>query len=784
MANDAPPADAVVPDEDVRAALVRVSHSASLRRSPQLRRLLTFLIEETTAGRGDRLKEYVIGTEVFARPPSYDPRLDSLVRVEARRLRAALAAYYDGDGRDDPVIIELPKGTYVPRIRSAPGPRIGDGEAQAIGPRTRGRSARRRLAAAFALLLAAVLILAFSVARRRTPAPALAERDSVVLTGFSNTTGDEVFDDTLKQGLLSELEQSPFFDIVPERRVADLLVMMGPPAGGLRDPSVAAGLCLRAGAKAFIAGTIRRLGTGYVVGLTGTACETGLEYVHLQREAPRKEAVLGALSAAARDLRRRLGESLASIERYGLPVEEATTASLDALRAYSVGRRTAREQGSPADVGFYQQALAVDPGFAAARAALGIALINVGQRAEGAAHLEAAYASRERVTERERFRISAAYEQAVSGDLEKAIQTYERWRRRYPREFAPTLNIGLAHVWLGEYDKAAAESREALRLEPANVLAYTNLAAVLIKRGRPGEASQVLDQAAGRGLSGTLYRLNRAYLAFLAGREDETQRELEAVRGKPDEGPLLALASDSLAHAGRLRQARALTRRAVASATAVGNREGAATWWLGAALRDAELGACHAARSEMKDALRLAQSRDAIILAALAAARCGDAGAARRQLHQLRQHYPRHTTLVSYWAPVIDAALDLGSGRPGQALKRLASVAPLDLASPPPFGLATLYPVYLRGEAYLALRDGPAARREFRTLLDHPGLVLNFCLHAAAQLQVARAEVLVGDAAQARVAYDQFLRLWLDADPELPWLGRARAERRALRVSR
>jgi eukaryotic-like serine/threonine-protein kinase len=791
MSPDGSSPGAVVSSADVRAALTRVLRSNAFARSPQLQHFLAFLVEETLAGRGDRLKEYVIGLEVFARPASYDPRLDSLVRVEARRLRAALASHYAEEGRNDAIVIEVQKGSYQPSFRPGlrpSGPHDGSRDEEVREPIAQpvavpAASLRRRRFQAILLLLAAIAVLSVAAVRflRSKPVEALSERDTILLAGFANSTADRIFDETLKQGLATELEQSPFLNIVSDRRAEQLLKWMQRTGPDPLDREEARDLCLRAGAKVFIAGSIDSLGTQYIVGLTATNCSTGDDFLHVQEEAGRKEAVLRSLSAAARTMRRRLGESLASIQQFGVPVEEATTASLEALQAYSLGRRTAREKGSPADIPFYKRALELDPEFAAAHAALGVSYMNQGQPGVAGGYLEKAYRLRERVSERERYRISAYYHQAVTGELEKASEVYDMWKQSYPREFAPHVNLGLAHLWLGEYEKAVIETNDALRLEPGNVLPYTNLAALFIKLGRTDEAKAVLDQAAARKLTSKFLRINLCYLAFLRDDASVLERQLAEVRDRPgDEDPLLSLQSDMEAYRGRLRNARALSSRAAESATRAGSGEAAATWLLNAALREAECGNASAAGRLVRQALDLSTGRDVMTLAALASARSGDLAQADVLLAKLEAGYPLNTAIAKYWAPTIRAATEIERGRLARAVELLEDVSPYELGSPPPMGLATLYPVYLRGEACLRERDGAAAVKEFRKILDHPGLVLNFPLRALSHLQLARAHVSSGARTAALRAYDDFLALWEDADRDVPILKEAQAERRKL----
>ena len=803
-----------IPSIEIRAALGRVTHSAPFLHSPQLQRFLSFLVEQALDGRAPLIKEYVIALEVFSRPGTFDPRLDSLVRVEARRLREALRAYYEGAGRNDPVIIEVPKGGYVPAFRRADAPladagaasrtttphtttpqgtdtpakppagNVGPDPAPARNHDVPSASRRRWRVATIAVVIAAVatgLIITFDLARSRR-VEALGERDAVVIAGFANSTGEAIFDETLKQGLATGLEQSPFLNIVPDRRVARTLALMGRPADAHLGPDLARELCLRAGGKAYISGSLDRVGRQYVVGLTATSCSTGDEFAHVQEEAARRELVLKSLGAASSALRGKLGESLGSIQKFQMPIEEATTSSLEALQAYSLGRKTAREKGSPADLPYYRRAVELDPGFAAALAALGVAYINLGQPTVAGAYLEQAFALRGRVSERERLRITAYYHQAVTGDLELANESYELWTQAYPREFAAYLNLGLGHLWIGQYERALTETRRALEIEPGNVLAYTNLAAICLKLDRRDEARRALDQARERGLSSKFLRSNLCYLAFLEGDPTAPASQLADAELAPgDRDALLSLAADSEAYLGRLKAARALSRQAVEAATRAGAKEAGAFWLVNAALREAEFGNFAEALSAVAEAMRLAPGRDVAALAALARARAGDTDGARTLVAELETQNPRNTVIRLYWAPAIQAAIELRARQPRRALQLLQPVAPYDLASPPPIGLATLYPVYLRGEALLAAGRGADATAEFQRILDRPGLALNFPLHALARRQLARAQAMAGDREGARRQYDRLFETWKDADPDLAALTSARADSARLR---
>jgi tetratricopeptide (TPR) repeat protein len=788
-----------IPHPDILAALARVASSAPFLHSVQLQRLLRFLVEETLAGRGDRLKEYVIGVEVFGRPSSFDPHLDSLVRVEARRLRGALETYYRTEGFGDPILVEVPKGGYHPVFRrrvpaASSAEETSAAHSRSVPPASDPKGATRTSIreatpsrtpiAAVALVLGAcvgVMVVLAALGSRGAPVEALTDRDSIVIAGFANSTGEPVFDHALKQGLVTELEQSPFLNVVSESRVEQVLRQMRRSSSEQNSPQVARELCVRAGSAAIIQGSIDRLGSHYVIGLTATSCSTGEALTHVQAEANRKEAVLKALTLVASRIRARLGESRSSIQEFETPLEEATTASLEALQAYTLGRRTARQAGSPADVPYLRRAVELDPDFAIAHAALGVSYINLAEAGLAATHLKRAYDLRDRVTERERCRIAAYYHHVVTGDLAKATEAYQVWIRSYPRDYAPFINMGLAHLWLGEYDKALAETKEALRLEPGSVLPYSNVAALYIKLEQPQEARSVLNAAQSRNLTSRFVRSNLCYLAFLASDQQTVDRQLSDVLNRPgDEDLLLSQQSDTEAFYGRLENARELSRRAVESATHAGANEAAAVWQANAALRESEFGNVDAARQAVSAALRLASSRDVLALTSLASARAGDMARAGALLADLEAAYPQNSVIRLYWSPTIRAAIQV-SRDPRGAMETLRAVVPYERGSPPPLGLATLYPVYLRGEAYLLAKQAGAAATEFQKLLDHPGLVLNFPLRALSYLQLGRALAASGERAGARAAYDEFLTIWRGADVDIPILRRARIERAGLR---
>ncbi len=627
--------------------------------------------------------------------------------------------------------------------------------------------------AAVAVLVA---LLAGSLYFRSRPAAPLTEKDTVVLADFDNTTGEPVFDDALKQALVVQLGQSPFLNILSDRKVEETLRLMGRPSNERVTRDVARELCVRTGSKAIMLGSISKLGGQYVVGMDAVGCSSGDTLATEQEQASSKEDVLKALSKAATSLRGKLGESLASIQKFDVPVE-ATTASLEALKAYSMGITTQRTQGDAAAIPFVKRALELDPNFAVAYAALGVEYSNLGQASLSAENLKKAYALRDRVSEHEKYRIESLYYDLAVGDEEQAIQVYELWARSYPQDPTPTFNLGASYYEFGQYEKSAAETRESLRLEPNAVVGYGNLAQDYLALNRPDDAKKQIEQAQQRKLDGDFFHWTIYQLAFSKGDAAEMERQVAWAAGKPaSEDRLLSFQSDTEAYYGRLVKARNFSRRAVDSAVRDDAKETAALWQVNAALREAEFGNAAAAKQGISAALALAPGRDVKLFAALTLARIGETAGAKSLVEELEKNYPSDTFLKIYWLPTIKAALDLSANNAAQGVVRLEAAAPYELGEPPQLQLGTMYPVYIRGEAQLAAHNGVAAAAEFQKFLDHRGITLNFPLGALAHLGLARAYALQVDTAKAKTAYNDFLTLWKDADPDIPILIAAKSE--------
>jgi len=629
-----------------------------------------------------------------------------------------------------------------------------------------------------AVVLVAALIAGGFYWRSRSAAPAanakpLSEKDIVVLADFDNSTGDPVFDGTLKQALAVDLEQSPFLNVLSDRKIGETLKLMGRSPTEHVTADVAKELCLRTGSKAVIGGSISNLGSQYVVSLDAVACNTGDSLAKERAEAGSKEGVLKALDTAATAIRPRLGESLASVQKFDVPVE-ATTPSLEALKAYSMGITTSRTKGEAEAIPFLKRALELDPNFAMAYVGLAVEYGNLGQASLAADNAKKAYDLRDRVSERERYRISALYFQNVTGEVEKATEAYELWAKSYPRDEIPRGSLGFLYSALGQYEKAIAETEAQQRLEPT-IAGYANLAGLYINVNRLKDARQTLQEAQQKNFDGLFILTGLYSLAFLSGDTAEMERQVAWTAGRPgEEDQMLNTHADTQAYYGRLGKARDLARRAADSAVRSDAKETGAQWLTYQGLREAELGNVAAARQAVARALALAPGRDVKVLAALALARTGETSQSRTILEALQKSEPSNTYLKVYWFPVIEASIATAQQAPDRAIVMLEPSLPYELGGPPPG--TTMYPAYIRGLAYLAQKNGPAAAAEFQKFPDHAGIVQNFLLGSLARLQLGRAYTLSGDTAKARMAYQDFFALWKDADPDIPILKEAKAE--------
>ena len=627
------------------------------------------------------------------------------------------------------------------------------------------------------VLLVALLVAGGLYYRSHRQSTRLTDKDTIVLSDFDNKAGDSVFDETLKQGLSVQLEQSPFLSLISERRVIETLKLMGRSPGERLTPEVTREVCQRTGSKAMLTGSIAGLGSQYVIGLRAVNCNTGEVLAEAQEQAAGKETVLKALGNAAISLRGKLGESFISVQKYDTPLEEATTPSLEALKAYSLGIETWSAKGDTAALPFFKRAVELDPNFAMAYAQLSVLYHDLNEIAGAAGNGRKAFDLREKVSERERFWIESGYYNFATEELEKGAQTDELWQQTYPRDAMPYTELGFVSYTLGNWEKALEEWRVAMRLDPNNGLLYYLLSLAYMSLNRLDEAEAVFEQAEERKLENEQLLQSRYFLAFLKDDTAQMAQLVAAAMGKPGaEDLLLAAQADTEGWHGRLKNAHELTGQAMDSAQHNDAKETAAGYQAEAALREVESGNREEARAEANAALKLAPNRDVRAMAALALARAGDTARAEKLTTELDKTFPLDTLVQRYWLPTIRAGIALERKEPNRAIELLKVASTIEFSSATADLTIVLCPVYLRGEAYLMLHDGNRATAEFQKFIDHRGVVVNFPWGALARLGLARAYAMQGDTAKAKTAYQDFLTLWKDADPDIPILKQAKAE--------
>ncbi len=642
------------------------------------------------------------------------------------------------------------------------------------------------------LVPAAVVLMAAVVGGglyfRSHSATTLTEKDTIVLADFANSTGDAVFEDTLKQALSVALNQSPFLNVLSDNKVAATLQMMARPAGTKLTPEVARELCQRSGSKAYIAGSIAGLGSQYVLGLKAVNCQSGDLLAQEQVTAVAKEKVLDALGEAVSKLRGEMGESLATAQKFDVPLEQATTSSLEALKADSLGAKAKREKGPAAALPYHQRAIQLDPTFAVGYWEVGLDYFGLGEPGRASEYFTKAFQLREHASEREKLAITADYYSNVTGELDKAAQTFQEEIANYPREYRAHLDLGNVYGGQGQYEKASEAYRQSLRLAPDNSAPYVDLVNTMLALQRFDEMRQIIQQAQARKLD--IYILHNALyaLAFLGANSPAMAEQQQWFAGKPEENDGLSLASDTEAYAGHMGKARELTKRSLDSAIRADSKETGAIWHENAALREAAFGNATEAKQAAAEGLKLVPASQGVeVEAALALAMAGDTARAESLAQDLGKRFPLHTQMQSLWLPAIQAQLALDRKNPAAALNTLQAASSIELGQITfVTNISCLYPVYVRGEAYLAAGQGSAAAAEFQKILDHSGIVWNCWTGALARLGVARANALQSrtsqgadsDAARVRAlaAYKDFLTLWKDADPDIPILKDAKAE--------
>jgi tetratricopeptide (TPR) repeat protein len=617
----------------------------------------------------------------------------------------------------------------------------------------------------------------------------LTDKDTIVIADFANTTGDPVFDDALKTALNISLRQSPFLNVLPDSEITKTLQLMTRPTNLKLTPELAREVCQRAGSKAYVVGSISNLGNEYVLGLKTASCEKGDAIAQQQVTATSKEKVLDALGDAASKLRRELGESLATVRKFDVPLAEATTSSLDALKAYSLGIMAQREKGSAAGLPYHQRAVQLDPSFAMAYRALGSGYYSLSELGQDSACFAKAYQLREHASERERLAITADYYLNVTGELDKAEQTYQEQIGNYPRDSAAYNGLGIVYSEKGQYHQAVELIQQSLRLFPNDVAAYDILTNFLLASQHLHEARQIISEAQARKLDDFALHSTLYALAFLGSDSTATREQQQWFADKPKhENFGLSLASDTEAYSGHLGNARQLTKQSVDSAIRADSRESGAISEENSALREAAFGNVTESRRAAADGLELAPtSRGVTSEAALAFAMVGDMARAELLTRELAERFPLDTQMQSLWLPAIRAQLALDKKNPTVALEILRAASTVEFGSIPFVNnISCLYHLYVRGQVYLAAGQGSAAATEFQKILDHSGIVWNCWTGALARLGLARANALQSttsqgadaDTARARAidAYKDFLTLWKDADPDIPILKQANAE--------
>ena len=652
---------------------------------------------------------------------------------------------------------------------------VGAGLVPAPEGRPRGAPLRKRwkVLVPVALILVAAAIGGALYFRSRQAMTRLTDKDTIVLSDFDNKTGDAVFDDTLKQGLSVQLEQSPFLALVSERKVNETLKLMGRPAGDRLTPEVTHEVCLRTGSKAMLTGSIAGLGSQYVIGLKAVTCDTGDVLAEAQEQAAAKEAVLKALDNAALSMRSKLGESLSSVEKYATPVEEATTPSLEALKAFSLGQAERQKLALDRAIPHLERAIELDPNFAMAYATLGVVYRMQG-RGQASDCLKKAFELKERASEREKLYISAHYYGDVTGQIDKTIEVYESWKEIYPRDILPRENLVASYALIGQHEKALTNGSEAMRLNPRDRIAYMNDADAYEMLDRYDEAKAIAEQAIAQNLDSMDVHMTLYDIAFIRGDAAGMQREIAWAAAKPGESGMLFEEGSAEYSLGKTQRARETFRRSASLMGSEGLKEAAAKARAMQSIPEAALGNIQEAHQKATEALTSPVDRDTRMTLATALALCGDANRAQKLIDELAKDFPLDTLLNNVSIPVARAIIEIQHNNPTRALTLLEAASPYELGWGP--GNGPYLPIYTRAQAYLQAREGAKAAAEYQKILDHRGIDPTSLHYTLARLGLGRAHALQGQTTKARTAYQDFLTLWKDADPDIPILQEAKAE--------
>ena len=709
---------------------------------------------------------------------------DHSLNVAINKLRETLC-----DSAEQPRFIEtIPRTGYrfigpvtEPATREKEQDRDGDSarSAKTEEPRTRtDLRTRWRVVVASAAAVSALVLAGYLYFHR---APKLTDKDTIVLADFANATGDPVFDDTLRQGLEVQLEQSPFLGLISDDRIQQMLRLMAKPADARLTPEISREICERTASAAVLDGSIASLGTGYVLTLRAKDCRGGEVLDDEQVQAPRKEDVLKALGQIATKFRSRVGESLSMLQKHNTPLEEATTSSLNALKAYSTALKIVYSTGSRAAEPLFMRATELDPNFAMAHAWVGRVYDDAGESALSAESTKTAFQLRDRTSDAERLFITASYNMQVTGNMEKAQQTCGAWAATYPRAVVPhDFLSGIIYPPFGKYEKGVEEAQKAIERDPDFAVGYLVLAYSYVYLNRLDEAETTLRRASERKLEMPDYFVLRYDIAFLKDDRAAMQQAVSLAQVKPGAEDWIADHQAFVyAYSGRLQEARRMSRQATELALQAAQRERTALYEAGAAVREALFGNLAVAKQTAHAALALSKGRGVEYGAALALALSGDSSQAEALANDLEKQFPEDTSVRFSYLPTLHAVLALKAGKPLDAIDLLQTAVPNELGAPASsfFGFfGALYPVYFRGEAYLAARQGREAAVEFQKILDRRGTVVSDPIGALAHWQLGRAYALAGDKLKARQAYQDFLTLWQNADSDIAVLKRAKAE--------
>jgi eukaryotic-like serine/threonine-protein kinase len=697
--------------------------------------------------------------------PELPPKLDEIINKaleKDRKLRYQSAAEIRTD------LQRLKRDTDSGRLPVDTSAAVGVGEQRRI---------RWKLVIPMAITVVALAAVSYFHFHRMTK---LTDKDTIVLADFTNRTGDTVFDGTLRQGLSVQLEQSPFLSVISDQQIQQSLQLMGQKPDVKLTPEIARELCQRTGSAAVLDGSITQIGTPYLLTLKAVNCSSGESLASTEAQASDKSHILDALNKAVSEIRNQLGESLTTVQKFGTPLQQATTPSLEALKAFSSGIKVMSTGGAVAAIPFYKRAIELDPNFALAYAMLGRMYGDIGESSKAADYTRQAYELRERTSEPEKYPISTFFYTAVTGNMEKAEQTCVLWIQTYPRLAMPHILLsGAIYPVTGQYEKGVEEGRELVRLDPDLPVSYAFLMFNYTSLNRLDEAKAIYGQALERKLDHPFFHVALYEFAFLQNDAAEMEQQVAWSTGKPGlEDEFLAYEASTAAYFGRVRKAREFSRRAVDSAEREQKKESAATYFALSGLQEALFGNADEARWRTALAIGQSAGRDVQYGAALALAYAGDDKRAQSLTDDLGKRFPEDTIVQLNYLPTLRAKLAVSRGNASEALESLRTAAPYELGmtTSSTYGWTALYPVYVRGEAYLVAHRGSEAGAEFQKILDHRGIVQNLPIGALAHLQIGRTYALQGDTVKAKAAYQDFLTLWKGADADIPVLIAAKAE--------